>query len=167
MTDEEIERIHDAAGGRAMSCGLPCGCRFSESVDSRQKAHATHILRYARDHGYLAPLDTGYTATECSEIARKRYADEPRKTFQQQQYAHGLEHGYEHALFEHAGMMDRSRIVEAGDAMRRLLADDRSGNAHGFVMRCANNKEDTFWDVAKEVSVRCKEVVAAWDEAKK
>ena len=45
----------------------------------------------------------GYTATECSEIARKRYADEPRKTFQQQQYAQGLEDGYGHALFEHIG----------------------------------------------------------------
>jgi hypothetical protein len=134
------------------------------------RANVKAALIYASDHGYLTPLNRsrmGYTATECSEIARKRYADEPRRTFQQQQYAHGLEHGYEHALFEHAGMMDRSRIVEAGDAMRRLLADDRSGNAHGFVMRCANNKEDTFWDVAKEVSVRCKEVVAAWDEAKK
>lgn len=45
----------------------------------------------------------GYTATDCSEIARKRYADEPRKTFQQQQYAQGLEDGYGHALFEHIG----------------------------------------------------------------
>lgn len=77
---------------------------------------ARKVVSHLRDMGFLAPLDRSrmeYTATECSEIARKRYADEPRKTFQQKEYAQGLEDGYGHALFEHAGKVDRSRMIEA------------------------------------------------------
>ena len=95
MTDEEIDRlIHEEP--TVMCAGI------SEEWNCGAKA----AFEYVRDNGYPAPLDrphTGYTATECSEIARKRYADEPRKTFQQQQYAQGLEDGYGHALFEHIG----------------------------------------------------------------
>ena len=94
MTDEDME--HRA---------LRWSCDHDQSIFTYSQSLAA-FGKYLRDHGYLSPLDrphTGYTATECSDIARKRYADEPRKTFQQQQYAQGLEDGYGHALFEHIG----------------------------------------------------------------
>lgn len=83
-----------------------------ETREPDDSAHI-HTVYEARGGGYIcsgcdmrfveAREPKGYTATECSEIARKRYADEPRRTSQQQQYAQGLEDGYGHALFEHLG----------------------------------------------------------------
>lgn len=104
---------------------------------------------------WVAPLDRSrmeYTATECSEIARKRYADEPRKTSQQKEYAQGLEDGYGHALFEHAAKADRSRMVEAGDKMCALL--------------CLFYKESatTLPEALRKDLV---ELVNAWESAKK
>ena len=101
MTPEERKTIIDAAQAIVDRWDSPAW-KYGDphtGVLIRNLERALALLR--ADPEAREPM--GYTATECSDIARKRYADEPRKTFQQQQYAQGLEDGYGHALFEHIG----------------------------------------------------------------
>ena len=83
-----------------------------------------------------------YGAIACSEIARIRYANERRDYPNQRQYAHGLEDGYGHALFEHAAPLEdevaklralvqvlRGKLdtaVRHGGSAVLLLNDDRA-----------------------------------------